>query len=145
MRDIQQKKVYNWEDTFVHPKDKKIIPFGQIISIVNYVWQNEGLDNPPKVEQMPKQARNFRATGSRYRVRFSYKGEFTFIILHELSHSLINDIDGNAYGHGPKFVGIYMYLLSKYGKIPFAELMYTTSRCNVEYELGGATLIESGK
>ena len=134
MRDYQKSRVYTWEDNIVAPKDQSLVPFNQIESVVNYIWQNEGLKYPPKVKKLPKQTKRKLATGTRLEVCFQDQSISTWVIIHELAHSLTSDIEGHSEAHGPKYVGMYIYLLSKYLHIPSTLLMYTAKKYNVKFE-----------
>lgn len=129
LRDTQKSKVYAWESEKISPLDRSHVPFDQIQNIVNYVWSNEGLKYPPKVSEMPANARKVLATGERMNLRFPARGVATWVILHELAHSLnssIDDIDNEDNDrHGPNFVGLYMQLLIKYLKLDQIMLLGT--------------------
>jgi hypothetical protein len=120
-RDSQRSSVYDWESTHIAPHDKNLIPFDQIKLIVDWIWAEEGLKYPPLVEIMPKQ-KHASGDATRTCVRFQPQ-TYTWIILHELSHSMTANCEGENNGHGALFLGVYMQMASKYLHIPYSELM----------------------
>lgn len=132
MRDFQKQKVYNWESEVVSPYDKTIIPFEQIESIVKYVWSKEGLDNPPVVEQFRNGVTRKSADATRMKVRFQC-ATYTWIILHELAHSMTSDFEKGSNMHCEDFVGVYMHLLNKYLNIPIPILTWTATQRGIKY------------
>jgi len=113
MEDKQKQRCYLWEMLHVHPYDTKLIPFHQITSIVDYVWTQEGLLFPPKVEILSKS--KSWAKGCRTELLFRIdKLPNTSVILHELSHSMTFDHNMNGNHHGALFMGIYIQLLKRY-------------------------------
>lgn len=134
-RDFQKSKVYGWEKNHIAPFDKQKIAFENIAMIVDYVWKNEGYFYPPKVHPIAKQHTSAQATGIRDRLEFQPYGNYTWIILHELAHTLTSDIEGDHDGHGPKFVGVYMHLVNKYIGINILALMASANDCGVKFDL----------
>jgi hypothetical protein len=110
--DKQKKKVYSWENVCVAPRDKSVVLFNNIQPIVNYIWQEEGLNFPPTVVRLGEHS-PYAAMGDRLEVHFKSQTE-TWVILHELSHSMTSLCDGRSNQHGSLFMGIYCKLLNKY-------------------------------
>jgi len=131
IRDLQQSAVYAWEQRNIKPHDKSSVPFDQIQSIVNYVWQGEGLQYPPLVEPLPKQVKRHSADALRTVVRF---GETTptWIILHELSHSMTSLHDGYSNHHGALFLGVYIKLAAKYLRLDLETLFASAEAAGLE-------------
>lgn len=129
----QANKVYQWEDKYIAPFDKSQVEYKNIQSLINYVWENEGLKYPPQVNPLHKNNRKALAKGSRLDVYFSVDKKYpTWVILHELSHSLTMTVE-HSNGHQDDFVGVYMRLLSKYIDIPMTLLTYTASISGIKY------------
>lgn len=132
MEDFQKSKVYNFENTFVAPFDKNKISFDSAQSIIDYIWSNEGFKNTP-----PKaifKVREGSAYGSRMRIRLPNNLMYTWVVVHEMVHS-IQDMAGNEHlydGHGPNFVGIYVDLLDKYLKINKLMLWAKIEELNIK-------------
>jgi hypothetical protein len=130
MRDLQRSKVYAWERKNIAPHDLTPVAFHNVKAIVDYVWKSEGLLYPPLVESMPKQNKTAAGDAFRYRVRFT-ETTHTWIILHELAHSMTSDIDGNSNQHGSLFMSVYISLVSRYLKIPYATLRDTAAEAGL--------------
>lgn len=109
-RDSQRSKVYAWESANIAIHDRNVVTFDQIEPIVRFVWSNEGLQFPPLVEKING---NKAGDATRLCVRFQ-KRTYTWIILHELSHSMCATADGYSNKHGSLFLGLYLRLCSKY-------------------------------
>jgi hypothetical protein len=119
MKDSQKNRVYAWENSVVSPHDRTAVPFDQIQNIVNYVWSGRGLEYPPEVRPMFKK-KTKKADATRTVVRFGEK-TYTWVILHELAHSMTCTCDGRSNGHGSLFMGIYLQLLQTYLKLDLFE------------------------
>lgn len=132
--DPQKNRVYSWENEHIAPKDKSKVAFENTQMLVNYIWENEGLKNPPKVVPMPKNDKTALAKANRMEM-FVRETIPTWVVLHELSHSLTCTFDGDSDLHGSWFVGMYMKLVEKYLGIPLPVLMYTAKKSNVEFEI----------
>lgn len=128
MRDFQRSKVYEWEQTYVAPKDRNSgLDFDSISFISDYIWMMEDLQHPPKI--LPLDSRD-QAGGKGERLALYFPKERktpTWIIIHEIAHALTSEIEGNSHRHGPYYVGCYIHLLSKYLKLDPWELRYTAS------------------
>ena len=140
IRDAQRQKVYDWENEYVIGKDKSHVPFEQIQTIVNFVWGSEGLQHPPRVEELPKQCRVVGATGSRLKLRVPLTGLSTTVILHELAHSMTSTHEGKSAHHGPRFVGVYMDLLTKYAGHDREALQRSATERGVRFNGKGKTV-----
>lgn len=138
MRDFQRQRVYNWENKHIAPFDKSRIPFSQIQSIVDYVWEQEKLTNPPRVFAFPKHVTTKCGDANRIRIRFHENEKTpTWVILHEIAHSLTMTFDWEiADRHGPEFVGMYIHLVSKHLKFQPLALAYTAQISGVKFTLG---------
>jgi len=129
--DYQQKRVYAWERKHIAHTDTVKISIETAEQIVNYVWAEEGLQHPPKVEYIrDKRARS--ATGSRLKVRFPDGLLYSWIVLHELAHSMTSNVDGASNQHGSLFMKVYIKLLHKYQRMDYLMLIATAKMDNVD-------------
>ena len=135
MRDFQKQRVYDWERLAVQPKDKSLVPYSNLQTITNYIWEREALVYPPMVTAMPKQNRNAWAKANRTHVYAPEAGLPTWVLIHELAHSLTCTVEGHSERHGPEFVGMYMRLLEKHLGIPMPLLMYTANANGVQFNI----------
>ncbi|MCK9462630.1 MAG: hypothetical protein M0R80_23675 [Proteobacteria bacterium] len=119
MKDPQQNRVYAWERWAVAPHDITEVLFEAIQPIVNHIWAERGLEFPPQVMPMFKK-KTKKADATRIAVRFGEK-TYTWIILHELAHSMTSTCDGRSNHHGALFMGIYLQLLQKYLNLDLVE------------------------
>jgi hypothetical protein len=132
-RDSQRSAVYSWENLNVAPHDRTVVPFAQIEAIVRYVWEREGLEYPPQVLPLPRQ-KHKGGDATRTTVRFG-KSTYTWIILHELAHSMTSTVDSRSNVHGALFMGIYCKLLTRYLNIDLDMLMKTAEAANLQVQL----------
>lgn len=144
--DYQQRKVYNWENQYIHPRDKSRIPFEQVQGIVNWIWEQEGYKYPPEVRAMPRQNKTAVASANRLSILVR-ESVSTSVLLHELAHSMMESVDGRqglrGGAHGPLFMGMYIKLLNKYLKSDMVELLYTCRKHGVEFDLSAtATFLD---
>lgn len=113
MRDSQRGKVYSWEKKVIAPTGN-----GSKISIdiargmVNAIWREMGLRHPPIVDHLPKQSR-FQGSANRACISLQEYVE-SWVVLHEIAHSMTSTHDHLSAHHGPIFVGVYIILLEKY-------------------------------
>ena len=121
-RDRQRTKVYTWEERFVAPLDPSSIAFAQAQGMVDAIWAEMGLHYPPKVEPLPRQARSTVADANRLSVRLADASP-SWWLLHELAHVMTTTYDGQSDGHGPKFMGLYAQLLTRYLRVPINALL----------------------
>jgi hypothetical protein len=133
MRDLQKSKVYKWEQQFVALRDTNPVPFKNIQSIVDYIWKREGLNFPPTVEPLPKQ-KHAGGDATRLIVRFPEK-TFSWVVLHELAHSMTATFDNKSNGHGSLYMGIYIQLLSRYLGLKYSDLVWSAQDAGLKVEL----------
>jgi hypothetical protein len=123
-RDAAARRLYAWEDAVVAPRDRSLVPFAQLQALVDHVWAAEGRHFPPRVRPLPKQARRTVARATRTAIEAPAELA-TWVLLHEIAHALIADVDGNGLDHGPDFVGTYLRLLVTYARLDSAMLEAT--------------------
>jgi hypothetical protein len=121
-RDHQQARVYAWEGEAVVPRGQAPLPFAAAQGMVDAIWAEIGLSWPPKVERLPRQARRLLGSGSRLALRLPDPVP-AYLLLHELAHALSSTADDESDGHGPRFVGLYLQLLTRYLRLPEDALL----------------------
>jgi len=119
--DRQQNRVYDWERINVAKHDTKLISIDLVPMIVEHVWKNEGLKFHPVVELLPDNAKHL-GDATRTMVRFK-RETYTWIVLHELAHSMTSECSGVSNYHGSIFMGVYIQLLSRYLNLPYSKLV----------------------
>jgi hypothetical protein len=132
-RDQQRQAVYDWEVQNVAPYDRTVVPFAQIESIVHHIWAAEGLEYPPLVVPLPANAK-IAGKGDRTMVHFPTQ-TYTWIILHELSHSMTGVCDGRTNKHGSLFMGILCQLLNRYLNLPILILAESAEKAGLRVKL----------
>jgi hypothetical protein len=119
--DPQATRLYAWEDACVAPRDSSRVQFARMQALIDHVWQAEGLRWPPRLAPLPRQARTLQARASRTRIE-APESLPSWILLHEIAHAMLTDIDGAGPGHGPAFVGLYVHLLVAHARMDRAAL-----------------------
>ena len=131
-RDSQKQRVYDWEDKYIGSKHSDIVVFDNVQSIIDYVWNGMGLEYPPKAILLSKTARK-GGSATRLHVRLQPVTR-TWIILHELAHSMTSDEEDNSDRHNAQFVGVYMKLLEKFLNIPSTYLWWSATESKVKFD-----------
>lgn len=121
-------KVYRWEDEIVRPRDTNKITLDAAQSIVDYIWAQEGREHPPQVVTK----RNGCASATRFEIKLPENMRYTWIVIHELSHSLTSNEEGASNGHGSWWMQVYTRLLSTYVNIPLPLLYYTANERGIK-------------
>lgn len=136
MIDSQRSKVYSWENKYVAPHDNSHVEYEHIQGLIDYVWQNEGYQYPPKLMPMAKQKTRAMASATRNTIKV-HEGKSipTWVVLHEVAHSITSVLEGGSNMHCEDFMGIYIKLLVKYLKLDLCVLMYTCKLAKVKYNL----------
>jgi hypothetical protein len=142
-RDRQRTKVYAWEEQFVAPRDASSIAFEQAQRMVDTIWAEMGLRFPPKVEPLPHQARSTVADANRLTIRLADVSP-SWWLLHELAHAMTSTYDGQSDGHGPKFMGLYAQLLTRYLRVPTDALLKSLLRAGVAIDTQAAPVFVDG-
>ena len=135
VHDCQRGKVYAWEERFVAPYDPSTIVLAQAQGMVDAIWTEMGLCFPPKVEPLPRQARSTLADANRLTIRLADTSR-SWWLLHELAHSLTSSHDGQSDGHGAKFMGLYVQLLTRYLRLPMHALLASVQGAGIEIDHG---------
>lgn len=134
MRDHQKSAMYRWEDTVIVPRGGGIIPTRQVQNFINHIWSEMGLLYPPTFTPMSKTATRTMGRGDRLDVKLTQDPP-TWLLLHELAHSMTSTHEGNEEGHGPNYVGVYMQLCHKFLGIGLLELQHTATMMGIEYNI----------
>ena len=142
-RDRQRTKVYAWEEQFVAPRDPSSIAFEQAQGMVDTIWAEMGLRFPPKVEPLPRQARSTVADANRLTIRLADVSP-SWWLLHELAHAMTSTFDGQSDGHGPKFMGLYAQLLTRYLRVPTDALLKSLLKAGVAIDTQAAPVFVDG-
>ncbi len=132
-RDRQRSKVYAWEERFVAPYDPSTILRAQAQGMVDAIWSEMGLRFPPKVEPLPRQARSTMADANRLTIRLADTCP-AWWLLHEIAHGMTSTHDGWSDGHGPKFMGLYVQLLTRYLRLPMDALLSSVHTAGIEID-----------
>jgi hypothetical protein len=140
-RDFQRQRVYDWQHEFV--PQGQFVSLDQARALVEYIWKEEGYEFPPAVREIPKQTRKWAGNACRSVIHLSPVVS-TQTVIHEVTHSLLMDMDNGSDdpGHGELFMGLYMQLLSKYMRIPMFEMMYTANKEGVKFDITAKPIIE---
>ena len=142
-RDRQRTKVYTWEERFVAPLDPSSIAFAQAQGMVDAIWAEMGLHYPPKVESLPRQARSTVADANRLTIRLADVSP-SWWLLHELAHAMTSSYDGQSDGHGPKFMGLYAQLLTRYLRVPTDALLASLHAAGITIDTQAAPVFVDG-
>lgn len=132
-KDYQKSRCYRWEDQHIAPLGGGTVPFSQAQAFVNHVWESEGLEYPPQVKLMNESV-NIAATGCRLEIEIPAITR-SWILIHEIAHSMTSDFNGRSAGHGPAWVGVYIKLACKYLGGDMLALMHTARISGVDFDI----------
>lgn len=124
--------LYAWEDAVVAPRDRGLVPFARLQALVDHVWAAEGRHFPPRVRPLPKQARRTVARATRTSIEAPAELP-SWVLLHEIAHALVADVDGNGLHHGPDYVATYLRLLVTHARMERALLEATLREAGVAW------------
>ncbi|MDO9711095.1 SprT family zinc-dependent metalloprotease [Paracraurococcus lichenis] len=131
--DTAARRLYAWEDAEVAPRDLSRVPFAQLQALVDHVWAAEGLRFPPRIRPLPRQARATVARATRLAIEAPAELP-TWVLLHELAHSLTSTAEGTNDGHGPRFVGMYLHLLVHHARMPREALAASLEAAGIPFD-----------
>lgn len=134
VRDYQKSKCYAWEREVIAPKGGAFVAYDDAQNLVNFIWEAEGLKYPPQICRLDPRNTTAEATGGRFEVHIRDRVQ-TWVILHELAHSMTSNIHDQTVAHRAPWVGVYMNLVVKYLGIPLLVLAATATRMGVEYDV----------
>jgi len=138
-RDRQRGRLYAWEDRVVAPHGASQVPFAAAQAMVDAIWADLGLRFPPRVERLPRQSRRLVADANRLRIRLP-DSIASWCVLHEIAHALTTTHEGRSDGHGPRFVGLYVHLLSRYMRLPVASLRASLEEAGIAMDADATPL-----
>ncbi len=130
--DPAARRLYAWEDAVVAPRDRSLVPFARLQALVDHVWAAEGRHFPPRVKPLPRQARRTVARASRTAIECPPELP-SWVLLHELAHALVADVDGNGLDHGPDFVGAYVGLLVRFARLERGALEASLAEAGIAW------------
>lgn len=130
--DTAARRLYEWEDRVVAPRDRSLVPFERLQALVDYVWAGEGLRWPPRVRPLPRQARATVARATRLAIE-APEALPSWVLLHELAHAMTSTAEGETDGHGLEFVGIYARLLIRYARLPEPLITETLAAAGIAW------------
>jgi hypothetical protein len=130
-RDKQKQAVYDWEKTNIALHDTTKVPFDQIEKLVKFIWTMEGYEYPPQVIPLPKQCSKAAGDATRTTIRFK-ETTYTWIVIHEVAHSLTSNADGTSNHHGALFMGLYCQLAARYLRLSFDELATSAEQAGLK-------------
>lgn len=140
--DPQKKILYAWEDRVIGPRDRTLIPYARAQMQVDAVWMAAGLLYAPVVHPLHPNTRRYVGKAHRSKVWLPEKRPTpSWIILHEVAHSMTATMEGEIDGHGPKYLWVYMTLVERHLKIPMLTLMATAKQAGLEFEIGARPMV----
>ena len=130
VRDQQRSKVYKWEQSF---RDTKTMPLEDCAALIKKAVNHYNL-------RMPRVA---DGRGCRRALYAAYKYTITLpkwartpeVTLHETAHLVADTLFlcNRGPAHGREFVGVFMYLLSKYAGYDIKELAKSANKHGVDF------------
>lgn len=134
-RDYQRSRVYAWERVEVSPHGSSLVPFAAAQGMVDAIWAELGLRYPPTVEKLPRQSRRVLAHATRLVLRLPQSVP-CWCLLHELAHAMAATHEGELDLHGPRFMGLYLRLLTGYLRLSEAELLASLQAAGIDVDPG---------
>lgn len=144
-RDYQRSALYAWENAIIAPKGGAPIAYADAQALVNAVWMAQGLLYPPQVVAMPRQNRRAWAKANRLEVFLNPdRPTPTWVILHEIAHSMTGTVEGESDQHGPDYLGVYMRLVDRHLRIPMPVLMFTANKAGLRFNIAAQPSFTDG-
>ena len=154
-RDAQKSKVYSWESWMamtISPEEDDIVvlPTGGTARKIfaslerrrdkKYIQEFLATICAELSEEMPElkfRTGGRRSYGSSRRIRLIRSNLTQRMLLHELAHGLHDRWTDwrNLQSHGKEFVGIYMYLLVRFGGVDYLRLLDTANKRKVKFNI----------
>lgn len=135
VKDPQQYKVYAWEGEIISPRSHSHVLYNNAQAFVDGIFLAEGWLYPPKISPKPLQSTTYVADGARDNIRLRSEGCKSWVLIHEICHSLTSEIDGSSNMHNADFLGIYIMMITKYCNIALPLLLYTATQAGLNYNL----------
>lgn len=143
----RDRQIYAWENAVIAPLDRSWVDLRTARAIVDHVWSERGLSHPPRVEG----AKIGGGYADRMCITLSDKGVPTWVVLHELAHSMDFSLeisvgmyadrpDGETLTgstHDANWTGIYLDLMNDFMPSSFNKLwlMKTLTERRLDYSL----------
>lgn len=112
-----------------------MLAFDQAQGMIDAIWRECGLDFPPRARLLPSRAHALLGRANRLDLELPARFP-SWVLLHELAHSMSSDHDGRSDGHGPVFLGLYVTLLERYLRLPARLLRDSLRQRRLEVEEG---------
>jgi hypothetical protein len=133
-RDGQKSRLYSWEEEVIAPHGGAVIGIGAAQGVIDHIWAEVGLQYPPKVQKFQDNVTTKWATGNRFNIQM-HSTIPTWVLLHELAHSMTSTHEGSEHGHNENYVGMYMLLCEKFLKIDYLYLQHTATMRGIKFNL----------
>lgn len=129
--DPQQLKVYDWEDKFVHSRIEAM-SIGSARWWVRWACKQYKV-KPPIVSARPDYKHDFSFYRTLdHRVALLKRHRNIWASFHEAAHAIAWTLLGD-FTHGPKWLGIYMWLLSTAGIAPLSALKASAKEAGLRW------------
>lgn len=137
--DPQKALLYAWEDSF-WGWNYNLVKLGKCREVIRFAANMYGI-KPPSVRSHRKVSMSWSIPQSR-EISLQSKGSIPGkgglnypTALHEVTHQIIWDYYGTTVqDHGPEFVGVYMWLLSQAGIVPYEALTASLDAAGIAYQ-----------
>ena len=133
--DPQAEKAYDWEASFAHSTVKGFAKIHQARRWIRWACKKYKVPPPIVIEQL--KTRQFSAYRPYdHRIWIHHKHSNIWTALHEAAHAISRHLfdDGT---HGPKWLGIYIYLLSTAGIAPYVALSKSAKAMGLRHSYMG--------
>ncbi len=130
-RDAQRQKVYAWERAHVWPlfadaTHQLTLPACE--RLVQRVFQRYGQKAPKVYNGRGKR----NASWSLYGIQLPRWARTTWVVLHECAHGLQHVFAPDDPHHGAAFMGLYLELLHRFGKVPRRQLQRSAQAAGLQ-------------
>lgn len=95
------------------PCDPTVLTLAAAQGVVDAIWSDMGLRYPPAVARLSRRATRTIACANRLSIWLADPTP-SWCVLHELAHAMTSEADGRSDGHGARFMGVYVRLLTRY-------------------------------
>jgi hypothetical protein len=110
-RDQQKSKVYTWEQGF-RDKEADKMSLAECKLLIKKAVSHYRLKEPRLADG--RGCRNALYSAHKYTITLPKWARMPEVVLHETAHLITGHLFREAPAHGREFVGVFMYLLSKY-------------------------------
>lgn len=132
MSDRQKDKVYAWEDQWLHWQGANA-PTKMMRAWVRWACKLYDVP-PPVVRKVPAKLGYSYYEDRDHSIGLAPKHHAIAVALHETAHAIAVHYRGvNGHGHGPDFMGIFLYLLETAGIAPRSALRASVEAKGIKY------------